>query len=376
MRLRHFPARDWTARFEAFGFAYHSFDGSYWHDDIGLELSEREWDALGRACLDIHALGLDIVDGACRRGDFSAWKLTESASSLVAESWARRDPSIYGRFDLTLDAAGVPKIYEYNADTPTSIIEATRAQTDWARARALPSSCQLAELMPEAFAKIRALGASRIAISGMSSSVEDTACLLPMVDWASKGGLEASWMAIETMQYHPIHQMHGFDGEPFDWIFKLYPWELLLVENADFLSRTRTRFVEPAWKLLLSSKAFLAEAWRKAPGHPNLLACYHQGHEGLGLERGYAKKPLYSREGANIVLARPDGSILQRETGPYGREGFVIQAFCPMPEPEPGKRFTLGGWMAGDRFAGTCARFTDDHIVTNVSWTCPCFLDL
>lgn len=380
MKLIHLPERaDWQERFEKFGFAYHSYDGSYWHDDLGVSLTQRQWDDFGRACEEIHQLGLDIVSETVRTGDFAPWKLTDIAASLVTESWRRADPSVYGRFDLTLDAHGIPKIYEYNGDTPTSIMEASWAQTDWANARGLQSSCRLAELMPSAFAQLTALGATSLPIAGMSTSVEDTSNLFPMVQWARQAGLDASWVPIESMQYHFDQNMHGFDGIAHEWIFKLYPWEFLCVENAQYLPASRTRFVEPAWKLLLSSKAFLAEAWRRAPGHPNLLACYHAGavagSEGPGLEQGYAKKPLYSREGSNVTLVDANGSLIQKEIGPYGREGYVVQAYCPMPEPEPGKRFTLGGWISAGRFAGTCARFTDDHVVTNVSWTCGCHIE-
>jgi glutathionylspermidine synthase len=357
------------------GFAYHSFDGAYWMDQLGIELTQAEWSGFEKACLEVHAMGIEIVSEACRKGDFSAWKIGLLACDMISRSWERKDPSVYGRFDLTIDEHGAPKIYEYNADTPTSIMEASRAQTDWATARGLRSACLLAELMPAAFSRIAELGGSSLAIAGISTSVEDTANLFPMVDWARQAGLDASWRPIDEMQYDFGTKLHGFGGENFEWIFKLFPWEHFALESlpgSQYLRETRTRFVEPAWKLLLSSKAFLAEAWRLYPGHPNLLPCYFEGQEGPGLERGFAKKPLYSREGANVVLTGADGKLIQLETGPYGREGFIRQAYCAMPEPEPGKRFTLGGWIAGDSYAGSCARFTDDHIVTNVSWTCGC----
>lgn len=374
MRLDSFPERpDWRERFEALGFAYHSFDGAYWIDTIGLALSDREMRAIERAALEAHALGLEVVDQACRRGDFQDWGLAPDAIELICQSWSRRDFSLYGRFDLTFDAQGVPKFYEYNADTPTSIMEAGVAQLDWARARGLSSACWLDQTMPKAFSKLASLGASRIAIAGMSSSIEDTSNLLPLVDWAQQGGLSASLQAIETMEYHSDSDLHGFEDQPYDWIFKLYPWEYIFKESMPLFSRTRTHFLEPAWKALLSSKAFMAKAWAIAPNHPNLLPCYFEGREGPGLEAGRAIKPIWSREGANILLLGADGAPLQSESGPYGLEPRIAQAFCPMPEPAPGKRFTIGAWINDGRFAGSCARFTDDLVVTNVSQTCACY---
>ena len=53
------------------------------------------------------------------------------AWDVIAESWKRRDPSLYGRFDLAYDGAGPAKLLEYNADTPTSLVEAAVAQWHW-----------------------------------------------------------------------------------------------------------------------------------------------------------------------------------------------------------------------------------------------------
>ena len=47
--------------------------------------------------------------------------IPEAHRDLVAESWRRGDPEIYGRFDLAYDGARPAKLLEYNADTPTSL---------------------------------------------------------------------------------------------------------------------------------------------------------------------------------------------------------------------------------------------------------------
>ncbi len=55
----------------------------------------------------------------------------------VTESWRRRDelPSLYGRFDLRYDGTGPAKLLEYNADTPTSLVEAASPQWFWMEER-------------------------------------------------------------------------------------------------------------------------------------------------------------------------------------------------------------------------------------------------
>src|SRR5262249_49691705 len=38
--------------------------------------------------------------------------------NLIAESWHRRDATLYGRFHLAYDGRGPARLLEYNADTP------------------------------------------------------------------------------------------------------------------------------------------------------------------------------------------------------------------------------------------------------------------
>ena len=52
----------------------------------------------------------------------------------VRLSWARRDTDFIGRLDLLWDGEGEPKLAEYNADTPTVLVEAADAQREWCRA--------------------------------------------------------------------------------------------------------------------------------------------------------------------------------------------------------------------------------------------------
>ena len=111
-------------------------------------------------------------------------------------------------------------------------------------------------------------------------------------------------------------------------IFKLYPWEWLLRDqNANQLlsTYTLTQWIEPIWKMLLSNKAILPILWELFPGHPNLLECHFNHPKNLV---DYVKKPLLSREGANLTIRR--GGSTHHTEGPYGAEGFVYQATARM----------------------------------------------
>jgi len=53
------------------------------------------------------------------------------AFEAIRQSWERRDPSLYGRFDFAYGGEGDAKLLEYNADTPTSLFESAVVQWFW-----------------------------------------------------------------------------------------------------------------------------------------------------------------------------------------------------------------------------------------------------
>lgn len=70
--------------------------------------------------------------------------------------------------------------------------------------------------------------------------------------------------------------------------------------------------LEPALKALLSNRGLLPLLWKRRQGHPNLLASVFESdpaHASLGDH--YVRKPLFSREGANISIV--EGAL--REEG-------------------------------------------------------------
>ena len=86
-----------------------------------------------------------------------------------------------------------------------------------------------------------------------------------------------------------------------------------------YLPGASTQFVEPPWKAILSNKGILPLLWSMFPGHPNLLPAYFDDDEKAAeLGASYARKPLYSREGANIDLVVAGNTVDQR-LGPLRR---------------------------------------------------------
>lgn len=133
-------------------------------------------------------------------------------------------------------------------------------------------------------------------------------------------------------------------------LFKLYPWEFMLREMfSTKLEDAGVRWLEPAWKSIISNKALLPMLWEMFPNHPNLLAAYFSEDTHPEMEK-YVIKPIFSREGANVSIVE-NGKVVEAVEGPYGEEGTIVQAFYPLPKF--GDSYTLiGSWLINDQPAG------------------------
>ena len=118
--------------------------------------------------------------------------------------------------------------------------------------------------------------------------------------------------------------------------------------------------------MLLANKAILPVLWELFPDHPNLLAASFDVRVlgGDGWASSHVKKPLYSREGANVSIRSAQGE--HHEGGPYGAEGCIYQAYAPLPRFD-GRYPVIGSWIVGDRAAGMGIREDSSPITRNSS---------
>jgi glutathionylspermidine synthase len=154
------------------------------------------------------------------------------------------------------------------------------------------------------------------------------------------------------------------EDQPIRNIFKLYPWEWMVNEDfgVNILSDRNSAFwVEPAWKMILSNKAILPILWELYADCPYLLPAYYDNRD---LTR-YVKKPILSREGANISIVR-DNNLLQQTGGEYGKEGYVYQELFDLPSFE-GNYPVLGSWIIGQEPAGMGIREAGSLVTDNLS---------
>jgi glutathionylspermidine synthase len=133
------PRPDWQKQCEDVGFNYHSMDGVYWDERFCYRFTSEQIDTLDDATVALHELCLKAVEHIVAERRFDELKIPAAFHEYVIKSWQSREPSVFGRFDLAWDGNGPPKMLEYNADTPTALLESSVAQWDWLEQAIIPS---------------------------------------------------------------------------------------------------------------------------------------------------------------------------------------------------------------------------------------------
>jgi len=343
MRRIACPERDdWRTTAEACGFDFHTIDGErYWDERAyyAFTLDQIEHQ-IERPTSEIDAMCLELVAHAIEdERTLRRLKIPEAFWPLISESWYRDDASLYGRLDLSYDGRGPPKLLEYNADTPTSIFETAVFQWTWLEQaierQIVPAHADqfnsIHERLIEAWKK---LGQGRhLHLAGMTESSEDAGTLAYLEDAARQAGLATTGIDIEDIGWRDDGNFVDLDERTIELAFKLYPWEWMFHDAFGArLIKAPTRWIEPPWKAILSNKGVLALLWEMFPEHPNLLAAFFEDDpNAANLGTSFVRKPLFSREGANIALVR-EGVTVAEQKGPYGAEGFIRQALAPLPK--------------------------------------------
>lgn len=358
------PRVDWREKVEALGLTFHTSDGEpYWDESAHYEFSEREVGVLEEAMVELQALCVQGAEVAIREDWRERLRIPEPAWREVVASWERDDWSLYGRFDLMWDGRGRPKLLEYNADTPTGLLEAAVVQWQWLEEchRGRDQFNRMHELLVESW---REWPQERVHFAAQGEAEEDWRTLLYLEDTCRQAGKETLNLAVESLGWDSRRGCFvGEQGEALELLFKLYPWEWMWAESfgAHLAGRTSV-FLEPVWKMIWSNKAFLVLLWETFEGHPLLLPAAFSP-EGLGGD--YVEKPIFGREGANVRLVRR-GQVLAEQTGPWERQPRVYQALHPEVVFD-GNHPVLGAWVIGGEAAGIGVREDQGPITSNGS---------
>lgn len=369
-RITVAPRPDWQSEMARIGFNYHSIDGNYWQEDACYVFTESQIDLLEDATNALHHMYVQAVAHVVKTGDYARLGIDDIAAKQIEDSFGRQAPSLYGRFDLCFDGINPPKLYEYNADTPTALFEASVAQWYWLQAqggilRGADQFNNIHERLLVEFESLKPmLGYDTLYLTAVSDSIEDLTTTQYLQDVAIQAGLQTDYIDIGNIGYRMSDgQFTDLNNNIIRHLFKLYPWEWLLAEEfGQHIASSNIHLIEPAYKLLMSNKALLTVLWEMFPNHPNLLAASLNPND---ISTNVVKKPFFSREGANISLTHANQTLSTH--GQYGQEGYVYQESKPLPKFSNNQGqdvfAVIGSWIVGHSAAGIGIR-EDSTLIT------------
>lgn len=357
-RMTKKPRWNWKREVESLGLVWNTLENGepYWDESVYYRFTASQIDQIEEATADLQRLCVEAGQHILDHNLFGQLGIPESAVPFIRRAWEEEPPALlHGRFDLAYDGFHPPKMLEYNADTPTALLEAAVIQWAWKEA-SFPQADQynsIHERLVRKWKDIRArLKSNLVHFTHVDDgSGEDTMTSAYLRDTAQEAGLDTVGIIVDDIGWDTkslcfVDQV----GLPIENLFHLYPWEWLVseafAENV-WESYDRMFWIEPIWKMLWSNKGILAVLWKLFPGHPNLLEA-RIGDPGRMTD--YVRKPLLAREGANISLVVHGDQVLSTP-GDYGEEGYVYQKWYPIPE-QAGRYPVLGSWIVDGEPAG------------------------
>ena len=363
---------DWQQKIESVGLTYHTINGqTYWDESAYWEFTSAEIDRIEAATNELQTMCLAAGDFILANNRLAAMGIPESAWQHICETWEAEPPALYGRMDLACNGHEL-KLLEYNADTPTSLVEAAVAQWYWLEER-FPQADQFNSIHERLVAKWKDLKdyVKQPIYFACEDNDEDWMTVTYLRDTAQQVELQTAPITVETIGWDAGKRQFVDAGErPMETIFKLYPWESLIADRfgqhaLDLMNNRQTggvQWIEPIWKMLWSNKALLAVLWEMYPNHELLLPAYLDGPRDLD---AWVRKPLLGREGANVTV-NLGGITVENTPGRYADGGFVWQQYVDLAR-SGNPRIVAGSWLVDGEACGIGIREPDSYVTTNAS---------
>jgi glutathionylspermidine synthase len=360
------PRFDWQEKVESHGFDYHTIDEQpYWDETAYYSFTSSEIDQLESATAELHEMCIKAAEHVIGNKLYSRLMIPPQAVPMIERSWENDEPSIYGRFDFAYDGHSPPKLLEYNADTPTALLEASVIQWFWLKER-FPDADQfnsIHEKLIDGWQDLKQYLDEPLYFGCVKDAPEDLGNLEYLRDTAIQAGIQTELIFVEELGFDSVSaRFVDVNDNPITSLFKLYPWEWLMNEYfGRYLEQSGIIMIEPAWKMILSNKGILPILWELYPQHPNLLEASFDANHFRDL---YVSKPLLSREGGNICIHR-NGTVVEY-AGTYGGMGSIYQELASIPS-FAGNYPVIGSWVISGEPAGIGIREDRQEVTTNTS---------
>jgi len=227
------PRNNWQAAVEKLGFGFHTTDIPYWREDAYYEFSLAEITKIEQATQELWGMCLEAVQHVIDHNLYPLFSIPPKAIPLIEKSWNMDAPAIYGRFDFGFDGENL-KLYEFNADTPTSLFEAGIVQWFWLQDfdKDKDQFNSVHEKLIGYWKYLKPyLYEGPVHFACIKQSLEDLTTVEYIRDCAVQAGLETKLIFIDDLGWQQESKSFvDLEDQPIRNIFKLYPWEWMVNE--------------------------------------------------------------------------------------------------------------------------------------------------
>ena len=363
------PRFQWEEKVQEQGFLFYK---DYYFEDACYEFTIAEIDKIEEATAAIYEMCLAVVQHVIDNDLWNEFFIPEEYAELIKWSWNTDQPSLYGRFDLAYNGTDI-KLLEFNADTPTLLIEAGVIQWYWLQEynSSLDQFNSIHEKLVDYIGQCKPrFSNNKLHLTCLSTDTEDFMTTKYIEETVRQAGVDTEFIILENISVDEDKQFITPDGELIKNVFKLYPYEWMFAEEFGehlISNMEKCYWIEPVYKAILSNKMMLKYIYELFPDSPYILPCSFD----KPINNSYAKKPVFSREGANVSIVK-DGTIIEQHDGEYGDEGYIYQQYFELPEFD-GYRPILGSWIIGGEPAGMGIRESSNLVTNAMSRFCPHF---
>ncbi|OQS04229.1 bifunctional glutathionylspermidine amidase/glutathionylspermidine synthetase [Thraustotheca clavata] len=299
----------------------------------------------------------------------------------IRASWAKsKHDVVSGRFDFALTDNGI-KVYEYNADSASCLLECGYVQDAWATGANVDTigRSSSSTLFSQLVATWQAKQINGPLHFMCDNDLEERYHAMYMKSAAEAAGIECRLIiGLDTITMSDDRNTF-YDEEQREIrnVWKTWCWRTVMnqveareafasktpsFQLMDLLLHEDVRVFEPLWTLLAGSKAILPILSQLYPDCPYLLKSSFDEADVAQFKGGYVAKPVMGRTGSNIALYSADRQLLNETGGRWIDDTIVYQELAMLPKYND-IYVQVNTWAINGTFGGTVLRQDASSII-------------
>ena len=337
-------------------------DTPYLVDEL-IEVSEVEAEAYADAANELYDMFVEAGDYVIENDLLHDINIPFNLVEIIKESWENDVHwHLYSRFDFAGGLDGKPiKLLEFNADTPTVLLDTAIAQWAILKKNNMDEAAQFNNIhhaIKENFQRLVTLEESvenfgeyydgwKILFSSVRGAQEDEDTTRYLESIAKEAGFETAFAYIDEVEFSEEEGIF-YNDVNYEFFFKLIPWEDIAIDEGglatiltQIVNNKKAIILNPAYTLMFQSKAFMKILWDLFPNHPLLLETDFEPLEGA-----HVQKPAFGREGENVIITDEDGEIIDEKDGHYENFMPIYQEFVELNQDDKGGFYHAGVFFA------------------------------